>query len=288
MDLGIFSRTFEGPTLGAVLDNATAHGFELLHFNFRSAGLSAIPADLDAVRCHAIRSEIHTRHVRLAGVSGTFNAIHPDRVRREHETSLTCQLIALAPVLGTTLVSLSTGTRDVGDMWRGHPANGEPSAWSDLRYTLEHLLDAARSAGVILGIEPEHNNVVNSAHRARRILDEFHDDHLRIIFDAANLLTLSTVECQRSVLAEAFDLLGPDIAVFHAKDLAVEGDVAAGRGLLDYRLYFELIAGLGAPVPVIIHEVAEDDVERARDFVLAAASAAGVPLRLHEVGSTRQ
>ena len=278
MELGIFSRTFEGPDLGAVLDKVTAHRFELVHLSLRSAGLPALPEDLDAGRCAAIRSELESRHVRLAGVSGTFNAIHPDRARRDHETTLACRLIGFAPALGTTLVTLSTGTRDPNDMWRGHPANDEPSAWSDLRYTLSRLLEAAQSAGVALGIEPEHNNVVSSAHRARRLLDEFHDEHLRIILDPANLLAPGTAHRQQNVLTEAFELLADEVAVFHAKDFTTGGDTAAGRGLLDYALYFELMARFGREIPVIIHEVAEDDVDRARDYVRAKARDADVPL----------
>lgn len=274
VDLGIFSRTFARPSLGAVLDAVAAHGFDLVHFNFRSAGMAVLPTGLTEDRCLWVRAEAQARGLRLAGVSATFNAIHPDRARRERETTLCCELIALAPALGTSFVSLSTGTRDSEDMWRGHPANDEPAAWNDLRYTLARLLEAARGANVTLGIEPEHNNVISSAHRARRILDEFHDEHLRIIFDAVNLLTPETTERQEAILGEAFDLLAPDIVVVHAKDLAAGGDVAAGRGLLDYDVYFRLLAQHAIATPVIIHEVAEDDVDRTRGFVLAHAVAA--------------
>lgn len=284
-DLGIFSRTFHRPALGAVLDAVAEDGFDLLHFSWRSAGLEALPADLTPERCSEVRRAVESRGLRLAGVSATFNVIHPDRARRQRETALACQVIGLAPALGTTFVSLSTGTRDPDDMWRAHPANAEPSAWSDLRYTLAVLLETAREAGVTLGIEPEHHNVVSSAHRARRLLDEFQDDHLRIILDAANLLTPATASQQQRILSEAFDLLGSDIAVIHAKDLAPTGDVAAGRGLLDYGVYFDLVVRRGIEAPVIIHEVEEDDVSRAREFVLDRLAAATVRSGAREAGS---
>ena len=122
-----------------------------------------------------------------------------------------------------------------------------------------------------LGIEPEHNNVIASADRARRLLDELGDDHLKIILDPANLLTPATAARQRQILSEAFEVLAPDVVVLHAKDFSEEGDVAAGRGLLDYQLYFELLAKHRLVVPVILHEVEEDDVARAREFVLRSA-----------------
>ena len=42
------------------------------------------------------------------------------------------------------------------------------------------------------------------------------------------------------ILGEAFDLLGPDIVLAHAKDLNRDGDagdMAAGTGVLDYDFY---------------------------------------------------
>jgi len=279
-DLGIFTRTFARPELAACLDAVVGYGFGLAHLSLRSAGLAALPAGLPPDTLGVIRMEVERHGLRLAGVSGTFNAIHPDAARRERETALACDLIAHAKDLGTSFVSLSTGTRDPDDMWRGHPGNAEPSAWSDLRATLEPLLESANAADVTLGIEPEHNNVVSSAHLARRLLDEVRDEHLRIILDAANLMTVETADQQDAILAEAFDLLSPDIAVIHAKDFTEQGDTAAGRGLLNYQRYFELVIEHEVIAPVVIHEVEEDDVARARDFVLAQAEAVGLPLRV--------
>lgn len=275
VELGVFSRTFERSGVGEVLDAVASHGFPLVHFNLRSMGLATIPPELSEGTCTAVNREVQARGLAMVGVSATFNAIHPDRQRRGRETELACQLIALAPALGTTFVSLSTGTRDPDDMWRRHPANDEASAWDDLHRTLDRLLDVARHVGVTLGIEPEQSNVVSSARQARRLLDEFGDDHLKIILDPANLLTPVTVSEQRTILDEAFDLLAPDVVVAHAKDLSKNGDVAAGRGLLDYQHYFELLRKHRLSVPIIVHEVEEPDIPRVRQFILQAAQGMG-------------
>jgi sugar phosphate isomerase/epimerase len=287
IELGIFSRTFSRPTLGAVLDTAIANGFRLIHFNFRSAGMSALPMALTEEDCVAIRSQAEGHGVRLAGVSATFNAIHPDQERRAAETQAAASIIRLAPALGTNLVSLSTGTRDTTDMWQGHPANQDPSAWADLRQTLQVLLRAAGEAGVVLGIEPEEANVVSSATRARRLMDELADDNLKIVLDPANLLTAERAGDQAEILQHAFQILGPDIVVLHAKDFSADGHVAAGRGLLDYGTYLELVDRHGVRRPLMIHEVEESDVPRARDFILnAARSVPGVQLTLGSIRGT--
>jgi sugar phosphate isomerase/epimerase len=271
LELGIFSRTFARRTVDEVFDAVVAHGFRLVHFNFRSAGLDPLPAELSDDHCEVIGRAAEARALRLAGLSATFNAIHPDRDRRHRETALACRAIGCAPLLGAAVVSLCTGTRDPEHMWRGHPRNGDRSAWDDLRRTLELLLEAARAADVVLGIEPERNNVVSTAPRARRLLDQFVGEPLKIVLDPANLLDATSAVEQEDVLAEAFELLAPEVVVLHAKDVSVRGDCAAGQGMLDYQVVFELVNRHALAVPVVLHEVDEDDVSRARDFVLVAS-----------------
>ena len=136
VQLGIYSRTFERSTLGGVLDAVVEHGFEMVHLNLRSAGLPSLPDRLRAAQCEAIHRELTTRNLQMAGLSATFNAVHPDRDRRSRETRLAQGLIAQAPELGTRFVSLSSGTRNQQDMWAGHPDNDAPSAWRDLLETM--------------------------------------------------------------------------------------------------------------------------------------------------------
>ena len=106
--------------------------------------------------------------------------------------------------MGTSTLSLCTGTRDPLDMWKRHPDNDRPDAWRDLLGTLNHMLRVAERNGVILGIEPERNNVVNSAERARRLLDEVRSPHLRIILDGPNLFDEGHLSGMREVLTQSF------------------------------------------------------------------------------------
>jgi sugar phosphate isomerase/epimerase len=267
LEVGIFAKTFTRPTLGEVLDAAQAAGFRALHFNFVCAGLSPLPEVLDEATCHAIGEEFERRDLVMVGVSATYNMIHPDAERRAAETARAQRIIELCPALGTELATLCTGTRDPDDMWRFHPANEDPDAWRDLLATLGLLLEVAGSASVSLGIEPETANVVSSAARARYLLDEMGSERLRIVLDPANLLTAGTADRQEEILTEAFDLFTPNLIQVHAKDVVEGGHVAAGLGLLDYDLYFRLLSRHDVKVPMIMHELAEEDVERAHAFV---------------------
>jgi sugar phosphate isomerase/epimerase len=192
-------------------------------------------------------------------VSATFNATHPDRIDRQRQALAATRLIAAAPRLGATVVTLCTGTRDADDMWRSHPANADSSAWHDLRETLDPLLAAAAAAGVTLGIEPEPGNVVCDADAAARLLHELGDDApVGIVLDPANLLSPETVHRQDEVIGHAVDLLGERVIAAHAKDVAASpgGSTAAGAGLLDYPRVLGQLARLG-DVPLIVQDVSE-------------------------------
>ena len=121
-------------------------------------------------------------------------------------------------------------------MWTAHPDNDSPEAWDDLIAELEHLLPIAELAGVVLGVEPEIANTVNSPRKARRLLDQLNSPSLKIIMDGANIFGTGDLARMHSVLQAAFDLLGGDIALAHAKDLDREGEAGhppAGKGLLE-------------------------------------------------------
>jgi len=275
MQLGIFARTFAAPTLHGVLDAIVDHGLSSVHFNLRCAGLPALPGRLDASRCDAIRIEFQQRALEMVGVSGTFNAIHPDEETRRSDTEKARSLIRCAKSLGTSFVSLCTGTRDSENMWRAHPDNRSPEAWRALRETLDRLLEVAHEESVDLGIEPERANVVDSARAARRILDEIGSPRLRIIIDGANLSDPVEPGAGAPLIREAFDLLGPDIAQVHAKEIPGEGEsalAAPGFGQLDWDFYFECIRKYRYCGPVVIHNLREPDVGAAIRFLRSRAA----------------
>ena len=70
--------------------------------------------------------------------------------------------------LGASKIHLCTGTRDRESMWRRNPDNDLPAAWRDMAACVREAADIAGQAGVVLGFEPEVNNVVDSAQKARR------------------------------------------------------------------------------------------------------------------------
>jgi sugar phosphate isomerase/epimerase len=261
--------------LDGVLDAVVDHGLSAVHFNLRCAGLPALPDRLNENQCDSIRNAFLRRGLEMVGVSGTFNAIHPDDHTRRSDTEKVRTLIRSAKGLGTSFVSLCTGTRDAENMWRAHPENRSQEAWRTLRDTLDRLLEVAHAESVDLGIEPERANVVDSARSARKILKEVGSPRLRIILDGANLSDPCEPDAAAPILREAFDLLGSDIAQVHAKEIPLEGEgaiAAPGDGRLDWDAYFECMREFRYGGPVVIHNLLEADVDAAVNFLREKAA----------------
>ncbi|GAA0975349.1 sugar phosphate isomerase/epimerase [Acrocarpospora macrocephala] len=260
--LGIFARTFRRDSPVEVAAAVAGAGYALAHWNFAAVGQPTLAAGVSDTRFAEVREAFDAAGLAIPSVSGTFNVIHPDTALRARQTDQAVRLIALVGELGADVVTLCTGTRDPDNMWRAHPGNTDPSAWTDLRRTLDPLLEAARDAGIRLGVEPEHGNVVRDAVTAARLLGELGDDApIGIVLDPANLLSPQTVAQQEQVVGEAIDLLGARVLGLQAKDVVPSGYSAAGAGLMDYPALFTQLGRL-APVPLIVQDADEDDAAR--------------------------
>jgi sugar phosphate isomerase/epimerase len=202
--------------------------------------------------------------------------IDPVPERRDAGRRRLDQLAGACGLLGTKTITLCTGTHDPHDMWRGHPANGRRDAWTDLLAAMEQALAIAEEHDLWLAVEPETANVVDSAAKARRLLDELRSPRLKIIIDPANLFHVGDLPYQRAILDAAFDLLGPDIVLAHAKDVRVVDDtvhhVTAGTGVLDYQHYLTRLRHIR--VPLIVHGLAETEVDGTLAFLRGALAAA--------------
>jgi sugar phosphate isomerase/epimerase len=269
--IGIFTKIFARPRLEDALAAIAAQGLVYTQFNLSCAGLPSLPDAIDPAVQTFIR-EAFTRHeIHMAAISGTYNMIHPDPVERAAGLHRLQTLIEACSGFGVSVVTLCTGTRDPENMWRGHPANSEPAAWNDLAAALEIALPTAEAKSVVLAFEPEPANVIDRPAKARRLLDEFDSPSLKVVMDGANLFHPGDLARIPEVLREAFDLLGGDIALAHAKDLDAQGRVvAAGKGVLDFRLYVDLLDQAGYAGPVILHSLAEDEVQGSAATLSAA------------------
>jgi sugar phosphate isomerase/epimerase len=270
--IGIFAKTFARSSPEDVFDALVGYGLGETQFNMSVAGLSSLPEEVAPELADRVRVAAAGRRIALVAVSGTFNMIHPDEEVRRDGLRRLGVLAGACDRLGTSTVTLCTGTRDPEDMWRRHPDNARPEAWRDLLATMREALEMAEEHGVTLAFEPEAANVVDSAEKGRRLLDEMRSPHLKVVMDAANLFDAGdpTRRLSRSeeILERAFELLGGDLILAHAKDVNASGGVVAvGKGDLDYDLYLKHLKEAGYGGPLVMHGLTEEEVEGSLAFL---------------------
>jgi sugar phosphate isomerase/epimerase len=272
MRLGIFAKTFARPSVEETFDAVRAHGLEATQFNLSVTGLAPMPERIPGGLAKAVGMAARARGLEIAAVSGTFNMAHPDPQARANGLLRLEVLAAACGALGTRVITLCTGTRDRENMWHRHADNSTAAAWQDMRATIVDAIAIAERHDVVLAIEPEISNVVDSPVAARRLLDEIRSPHLRVVIDAANLFDADDPSRRLSnsapVLAEAFDLLAGDIVLAHAKDITENGSfAAAGQGDVDWEHYLALLDAGGYTGALIMHGLDEADVADSTAFL---------------------
>ena len=182
MRLGIFAKTFDRPAVEQVFAAVKAHGLSCVQFNLSCAGLPTLPDEIEPSIIARIRAAALASGVEIAAISGTYNMIHPDLQVQQSSLRRLRTLAAACRGLGTGVITLCTGTRDPVDMWRWHPENDSPQAWSDLLHAAEAALRIAeevekrQQAEAQQGGEGPDPGRHAQRHRGRRSGDEHEGD----------------------------------------------------------------------------------------------------------------
>ena len=258
MQIGIFAKTFPGRDPDTVLKAARDAGFDGVQYNMACSGLDPMPAALTNRQTAEVAAATRATGQQIFAISGTWNMIHPDPAQRAAGLQRLAVLAAHAAAMGTNLITLCTGTRDATDQWRHHPDNTSQDAWADLLAAFEAAIQIADQHDILLGVEPELANVVNSAAAARRLIDQLQSPRLRIVLDPANLFEVAPDP--RDLIARATDLLADRLILAHAKDRAPDGSFAtAGKGVIDFGHFLTRLKTAGFSGPLVTHGLTADE-----------------------------
>ena len=276
MRLGIFSKTFAGTDPATVLAAVKEAGFECAQYNMACSGLPSMPDNISKDIARDVASAAANADVAIVAVSGTYNMIHPDIETRLAGHQRLEVLAARCADLSSPLITLCTGTRDPVDQWKEHPDNNSPEVWRDLLEAMEVAIDIADRYDIDLGIEPELANVVNSAAKARQLIDEMKSSRLKIVFDPANLFEIASAGAQRDIVSSAIDLLADRIVMAHAKDRRPDGGfTTAGKGVLDYGHYLDRLKGIGFSGSLVTHGLSAGEAPGVAAFLKQQLSSGG-------------
>ncbi|MGC4189926.1 MAG: sugar phosphate isomerase/epimerase [Thermomicrobiales bacterium] len=261
MHPAVFDMVFPRATFADRMQAIAEAGFSAFQLDFAAVGLGSMPLSIPDATIAEIRDGASAAGLTIAGIGGTWNMIHPDpTLRAEGMASLRAIATASAP-LGTHIVTLSTGTRDAANMWRRHAENDTPKAWNDLLASMREALAIADEHDILLAFEPEPANVAKNAQKARTLLDTLAHPRLRICFDAANIAASDLSRSPLVVIAEAVDLLGPDVVIAHGKDIDAEGRFCpAGTGIVPWSETIAALRTAGFDGAIVLHSLQEPDV----------------------------
>ncbi len=257
MNIGIFAKTYLGQSFPSIIERIIDEGYQSMHFNFSCVGLSPLPTDISPEIIGTIKESMDGRPLNMCGVSATFNMIHPDpTIRNSGLHSLKIIAQHCLPI-GTSFISLCTGTRNETDKWKAHPDNGRIESWSDLLSSMENAIRIAEEHDIRLGVEPEIHNVVNSISKARDLLNEMKSPHLRIIFDVANLIESDMAQNKiLSIIDEGLDMLGDSLEMVHAKDYLSVGQFGApGKGIIPFNYLIQQLKAGSFNGPIVVHGI---------------------------------
>jgi sugar phosphate isomerase/epimerase len=268
MRVGVFAKTFPGTNPLAVLDASRHAGFEAVQYNMSCSGLDPLPSHIPDETADRVSSASRTSGMTIAAVSATYNMVDPDTEQKASGREAFAAIAAKASQMGTRLLTVCSGSKDPADQWRRHPANGEPGTWQEMCRELQGILGVAEQYDLLIGVEPEHANVVSSAGKAAMLLKEFAGSRVRIVLDPANLLEGFPVERQHAIIDQALELLGPSIALAHAKDRNVDGRVVpAGHGVVDWRHFLRGLTNAGFEGDLIAHGMSATEAPAVAAFL---------------------
>jgi len=268
--LGIFSKVYLEDDFGTALHKIKAQGMVTIQFNFANVGLTGLPEEINEETISEIRAATINSGVDIAVISGTFNTLELHEDKKNENLKGFRQVVEAAKALNVPYVSISTGSFNQEDFWSPHPDNHTEQAWELLQQTLGAMLDFAAAHEITVIFEPEQANVVSTAEDALRLLNYFNTPYLKVLYDAANIVTPSDANDKIGKIKKTLFQLKDYIALAHCKDCMVTAEkvafAAVGKGNLPLKEYIQELSKY-YDGPVILHGLDEEEVPYALNFL---------------------
>ncbi|MCR2821317.1 sugar phosphate isomerase/epimerase family protein [Lederbergia panacisoli] len=263
MKLGMYTIEMKRPTTGELFAAIKNAGFSEVQFDFSSVCDEQLPFSFAPGLLEEIQRQAVQNKIEIVAVNGTFNMIHPSKTVREDGYKRFASIAEASRELNCNFITLCTGSRNTKSMWVWHEDNQEPEAWEDLLVSTDKVLEQAERYDLILGIECEPNNCINTPDLARKLLDTFKSPRLKIIMDIANLFQKGQArkENVRPIMDHAFELIGQDIYLAHGKDIKDGDDLNptyAGNGIVDFEYFLEKLDQVGYTGGMLLHGIHDE------------------------------
>jgi sugar phosphate isomerase/epimerase len=190
--------------------------------------------DITEALCENIREEFEKQKIEIAVMGCYMDLGNPDAAVRTQAVETFKFCLRMNRILGARVVGSETAYPHLTKM--------EKHQWfAPMMESLKELRDEAERLDVWMAIEPVGWHPLEDVETAREVLDTLGSDHVKIIFDPANVLERPALISQSAYWDYCLKLLGADIEAIHLKDFTVDGSGAyipklLGEGDMDYRV----------------------------------------------------
>ncbi|MCX7708451.1 MAG: sugar phosphate isomerase/epimerase [Clostridia bacterium] len=245
MRLGVRAHDFGKLPVEELAKKISQKGFRCIQLALSKsiAGLEAGLGRLNPGMAYHIGKTFDRYGIQIAVLGCYINPVHPDKEERRLQIERFKEHIRYARDFGCSVIATETGSLNADFSF--HPENHGKNAFRILLESVKELVEEAEKFGVFVGIEGVTRYVTQSPERVARVLQEIQSNHLQIVFDPVNLISIENYENQEKVICDSFDMFGDRIVALHAKDFVIEEQVVrsvqAGKGLLNYELLFGLL-----------------------------------------------
>lgn len=271
MQLGIRLHDIAPGTLEERLKIAHEQGFKCGHLALAKVIKEYSVKDSALTPGYAcyLRKLFDKNELDIAVLGCYLNLLHPDEDKLKEIVHRYMAHIRMASLMNVGVVGTETGCPNAE--YKYCDENRTEANLSHFINNLRPIVEYAEKMGVIFAIEPVAKHTVWCPKVARKVLDEIGSPNLQIIFDPVNLLDINNYQQRDEIIAEAIDLLGPDIAMVHLKDFIVEnGDltsVACGTGEMNYEAILKFMKEQKPYVHATLENTKPENAVATKEFI---------------------
>lgn len=193
--------------------------------------------DITEELCGEIREEFAKQEIEIAVLGCYMDLGNPDADIRAKAVQTFKNCLRFNQIIGARVVGSETAYP--------HLSKWEKHQWfPTMMNSLKELRDTAEKYDVRMAIEPVGWHPLEDVETALDILRELDSDHVKIIFDPANVLERPAEVVQKAYWKRCFETLGDYIETIHLKDFTVDENGVyvpklLGEGDMDYSVLME-------------------------------------------------
>lgn len=278
LNLGVRAHDLGKNTPSQLALKVSAYSFSSIQLALHKAltGWEAVSGRLSPGAAASIRDTLMEKGVRISVLGCYINPIHPDTETRNEHMERFVEHIQFARDFGCSIVATETGSVNADCSY--NPATYTEEVYRDFLRSVEKMVEKAEEYGVFAGIEPvAEKHTIDSPEKMLRLIGDIRSDHLKVVFDPVNILTVQELDHHEEVFRRSFDLFGEHIAVVHAKDFKRSpgidgkeekiGNLPAGKGGMNYADFFRLLKKYKPGIDVLLENSSPENMEETSGYL---------------------